>query len=800
MTHSSSGVHAIQRARAVARSVLLGSLLAGSAWAAGPSARASSLQAEQVDIVRDAQHVPHIYATTAQGGFYGVGAAMAEDRLFQMEFVRRTMRGRLSEVFDPVLYDRALKIDKRARLVGFGRHADNVALAIPDMEVRTILDAFCRGVNDTVSAPGFVLPPMFNQLGLTQFDPWTPGDCLLTWYYIQDLFDSSWGTEADAYGAPCPTLANQVIDPTGATVQSPYVIPLCMDDLSSKRRPVPTFWDELGRKASHGAVLSGGRSTSNAAVLLGKPQIQVYLPNLFYEYAVTGGAFDSRGAGLAGMPGVLVGWNRNVSWSVTAMVTDGGDLYKLQTTGATPAYDYYLDGVLTPMTNLRAETILVKNAAPVVVRYRETVWGPLVTGVVASGPTNQYALCHQMLKDTNKHTLEAMLGLMKATDWCTARAAMAKWRGPGVNLIYGDKFGHIGYTGLSALPIRPANAQCPLTPGGYPQDGSVSASAWTGTVPFFDQPWVLDPPQGFLVTGNNLAADPATMPGNIHWGAPGDTVRSWRLRELFENALAVPGSKLTPSQMLAFDTDSVDPSMRVFARLADQMLQNGAFTPGSNEHSAAVLLATWNQGLPTSQHYQLLSTHPLFAFLDALHSKVASFRRDAPFMQSLISTYGGGEGGLCHFLKTTETNLSAMATVPDVLSWAKNRLDTAWIDYSTLPPPSANIKLKFYGNLGGFGPTGFDSLDPSQDVTVGPFPGPLSNTIWSQVGESYKFLATMRVVDNAKAMLPPGVSEDPSHPSAFAHLGDWIAGNMYAAPLSRTLVQPTALSTTTIFY
>ena len=192
------------------------------------------------------------------------------------------------------------------------------------------------------------------------------------------------------------------------------------------------------------------------------------------------------------------------------------------------------------------------------VDHKETVWGPVVTSLIpATNPANinqGYAACHQILRDTTHHTIDSMLGLMRASDWCSARAAMALWRGPGVHMLYGDLQGNIGYTSLVALPIRSLNDPCPIYPGCQPQDGTLSASAWVGEVAFSDHPWSFNPPEGFLVTANNLAADPATTPGNRQFGGPGDTERSWRLRELSRGSSTtpqiptIPTSKLTPSQ------------------------------------------------------------------------------------------------------------------------------------------------------------------------------------------------------------------------------------------------------------
>jgi acyl-homoserine lactone acylase PvdQ len=630
--------------------------------------------------------------------------------------------------------------------------------------------------------------------------------------YIQSLFEGGYGGELKADGTPatCGIPSNTVIDPTGAVVQQAWTPPLCLDDLK-KNRPRAPLGREDFMKASHNLVLAGSKSTSNSSVMLGKPQLLVTNPGILYEWSIKGGSYDTRGAGVPGCPGLLVGWNRNVCWSVTAMGGDTSDLYRLSMPAANPPDTYVLDGVITPMTNVHVETIDLYGGGTTNITYQETVWGPVITEYLPQTnpptPDQGYALCHQVLRDKSKHTIEAMLGLMTATDWCTSRAAMAKWRGPGVHFLWGDRLGNIGYTSLVSIPTRPANDPCPVSPGTQPQDGSLSASVWTGEIPFSDHPWSLNPSEGFLSTGNNLAADPATIPGNVWYGAPGDSNRSWRLRERLTELLndttnpSYPNIKLTPSQILAIDKDAVSPMMRVTAKLADLMLQANVLT--GDAITAAQLLATWNNGLPPDQYWQFLPSITIYPYLETLAGKVGFFRaQPGQTWNALVTTYGAGASGLCNFLKHAEANLAGFAAQTDVIAWVQDRLASSYSIYINNPPTGLDQFTVYHQANAWFKAIKTPwpaSILPSLEYTV-TLLCPSTATIWSQPGECYKFLATMRNIDNSKAMCPPGVSENPGTATYRNHETDWLAGNMYAAPITEATVRATAISTITLFY
>ncbi len=772
-----------------------------------PTANAQGLgklaPTESVRIVRDAVGVPHVFAKTSEGAFYGLGWASARDRLLQMDIQRRLGRGRISEVFSPTTFPRALLLDKRARWLGWGAKADQLANDMSDPELRAILEAYSNGVNDYVASLKGALPAVFTSLEITTFDDWTPGDCLVVWLRVQDAFDAAWENEVNK--TSCSN-GSPTIDPSGAVVPCPYGTSTCkvLHPKEGAKLARLTTREETFLKASHNWAVAGTHTTTGEAVLNSDPQLFIQAPSFWYEFHVKGGDFDSRGIGVPGFPPVFVGWNQRIAWGATALGGDASDIYELQPGAA--ADSYVLDGQETPMTDVHTETIRVKNGTAVNVTYRATVWGPVVTDYfketcdLPGSTTREVAMRHLALDD-DQHSFEGLIGLMKADDWCEARVAIRGYRSPAIHFLYADIDGHIGYTALTNIPVRPPSEPCF---GAIPLDGSTMASDWQGMVPFDQLPWALDPSEGFLSTANNMAADPACNPMNLVIGTSGDTIRSWRLREILSRGTG-GGAQMTPEAVLAVHTDAVNPALRTFAQLAILMWQNGAFPARSDAAKAANALATdWNVHLPADQQWSVFNWLPIASLLVKLEAPlVAGFRQPLP----LAVTFGGGQPGLCNFLKTVQQDFPTWAADTTAIAWAQDLLEQAWRN-SAGGPVNGDFDVLYLGRLrqplcGPVCGKGSDcSLHPPFDFTsAAPLTVTMGNTIWSQQGNSFSQWVNFADLDGSRSVLPPGVSEDPASPLFRNNEAAWIAGQLHpGAALTESVVMSQATEIDLLFY
>jgi penicillin G amidase len=386
------------------------------AWALfllGAFATAAAAETEQITILRDPWGIPHVFADTDTGAFYGLGYATAEDRAFQMTYSLRMIQGRLAEVIGEVRQlnrnDTSLDHDRKMRIFGFYRAAQRTAEGL-DAETIRLLQAYCDGVNAYFDRHRDQLHPLFAEIGLVP-EPWTPADCLASWWQLGQYFATD-GTRDLIAGRTQPNEQQRadvargrspqrgaVRDPAAPSSSEPLeLLPPDDEPAVVKRSDVSADWIERtfryareqglssggagaeGPKFSHAWVVGRQRSTTGSAVLVSDPQTPVRNPSLLYAFHFQGKTFNARGVGVPGSPILLIGFTDKVTWGVTALGADQADLFQLDTDPDRPD-QYRFDGQWRPMTVLQ-ETIQIKGREPIEYTVRETHLGPVATAVL----------------------------------------------------------------------------------------------------------------------------------------------------------------------------------------------------------------------------------------------------------------------------------------------------------------------------------------------------------------------------------------------------------------------------------
>jgi len=301
----------------------------------------------KIELVRDSWGIPHIFADTDAGAMYGLGYATAEERGFQMTYNLRIIQGRLAEIVGERSRgnrrETAVDNDRKMRTFGWVRAAKQTATNL-DRSTRQLLEAYCDGVNDSFAAQKAAgrLHPLFAQLGV-ETETWTPADCLLSWWHLAQFFATDGTRDLMVLrnrlnprpGQPQPFKPNSLwFDDATAVVQRSDV-----SDAWVKR--VEKFQSTHGLvggtnsgnapKFSHAWVVGGKKTTTGAAVLVSDPQTPVRNPSLWMEFHISGKTINARGIGVPGSPGLLIGFNRNVAWGLTALGADQADLFRLET-------------------------------------------------------------------------------------------------------------------------------------------------------------------------------------------------------------------------------------------------------------------------------------------------------------------------------------------------------------------------------------------------------------------------------------------------------------------------------------
>jgi penicillin amidase len=495
-----------------------------------------------IDIIRDADAIPHVRATSKSDALFGLGYVHAQDRLWQMEFQRRIGFGRLSEIFGAA----TLPQDRFLRTVGFGRAARAAWKGMPQW-AKDQITAYTDGVNAFIRANhGARLPPEFSLLRFEP-EPWTGPDVavwvkMMSWdlsanYSFELLRDDlvrQVGVERMAQlmppyphdglsivaGAPAAlpgeglkSLSGRSAPHAPGETAAPRSVSYSFAAALSQGDPVVAGFLLGGSRAealgSNNWVVDGTMTASGKPMLANDPHLSAKTPSTWYLAHVSGGDFDVIGATLPGTPAIAIGRNRFIAWGETNVAADVEDLFRerLDPTGRFAEFR----GAQEPVTEI-AETITVKGGPPLQLTVRVTRHGPIVSDAInaineASPKTPKPARLDPLAfrwtsLDQDDTTLESFLALNEARNWEEFCAALRQFVAPSQNFVYADVNGHIGYYAPGRIPIRAGGD------GSRPSDGWTGDTEWTGWVPFAELPHLYDPPDHFIVTANHRPAPP----------------------------------------------------------------------------------------------------------------------------------------------------------------------------------------------------------------------------------------------------------------------------------------------------
>lgn len=541
----------------------------------------------EVEVIRDAHGIPQIYADSLPDLLRAQGYVHAQDRFYEMDVRRHITSGRLSELFG----EAGLETDKVVRTMGWRRvAAQEWALVSP--QTRAALEAYSAGVNAWLEdrAPS----EMSFEYTLLRFDgldyepeKWTPVDSLawlkaMAWDLrgnMQDEISRSLAAvnhtadEVAEIHPDYPYERHTPIVTEGALVDGRYEPRASEPATRDPARPpytpdqvaalesavesmeaVPELLGQGDGIGSNSWVISGDLTESGKPLLANDPHLGTSLPGIWYQVGLhcrtisASCPLDVSGFSFSGLPGVVIGHNRDIAWGFTNLGPDVADLFLERIEGETWEYD----GEQLPLKT-RVETIKVRGADDFRLVIRETDHGPLLSDVskeLSTVGANEggYAVALKWTALEPDTTADALLALNTASNWEEFRAAAADFAVPAQNLVYADVEGHIGYQAPGRIPIRRSGND-----GLTPARGWLKSDDWSGSyVDFEALPTVLDPAEGFIVTANQAVVGEDYL---MHLGADWDAgYRSQRIRERIEE-LTADGRKVTLDDMTELQLD-----------------------------------------------------------------------------------------------------------------------------------------------------------------------------------------------------------------------------------------------------
>jgi len=546
----------------------------------------------EVSVERDGWGVPHIRAASLEDLAEAQGYVMAQDRLWQMDLLRRIGRGQLSEV----LGSKTLAFDKDFRTLGFSRAAERDATLL-DPESRKVMNAYARGVNKFIEQHWKNLPVEFSLLNYKP-RPWEPSDTLVISAYMYRTLTNTWEKEfnrakvteragadrakdlfaedaaMDHFVIGDPDVPNDGSQRTAADpddeddddeMEPDTVLKAGLDGTGSAGQPespvdltsalarsVGEFVRESQSEIRQGLgsnnwVVSGAHTATGKPLLANDTHLELLIPAIWYEIHLTAPGYNVKGFTLPGAPLVIIGHNERIAWGFTNNGADVQDLY-IETFNPGSPDEYRVNGEWKK-AEVDEETIHVKGQPDEHLRILVTRHGPLVRREGDKG----YALRWTATEPGGLANSYNWMG--RARNWREFRDTMKRVWGPGQNAVYADVEGNIGYIMAARVPVRKKGH------GEVPVPGDTDAYEWTGYIPFEQLPQALNPESGLIVTANARVAGPNYKPYlTDRWEEP---YRTARIYDLLHDR-----RDLRPQDMLKVQTDTYS-FPHVF--LADQL-------------------------------------------------------------------------------------------------------------------------------------------------------------------------------------------------------------------------------------
>ncbi|MGF6594925.1 penicillin acylase family protein [Pseudomonas sp. 2835] len=578
----------------------------------------SSLQAP-VSVRYDARGVPHIQAQNEADLYRALGYVHAQDRLFQMEIIRRLARGELAEILGSKLLAtdtlfRSLRIREQAEL--YVERQDKTSPAW------LALQAYLEGVNAWQDS--HPKPMEFDVLGITP-RPFIAQDTISIAGYMAYSFAAAFRTEPaltyirDQLGADYLKIFDLDWNPQGALASTPALAASDWKSLQQLAQLSQQALSDAGipqYEGSNAWAIAGSRTRSGKPLLAGDPHISFSVPSVWYEAELTAPGFNLYGYHQALNPFASLGHNRDFGWSLTMFQNDDVDLIAEQVNPDNPE-QVKINGQWQTLSQTH-EQIAVKNETPVDITLRRSPHGPIVNTVLGdmAGPT-PIAVWWAFL-ETENPILDGFYQVNRADTLDKMRAAAAKIQAPGLNLIWANARGDIGWWAAAQLPIRPAG----VNPG-FILDGSTAQAEKLGFYPFSANPQAENPASGYIVSAN--FQPPANIP------VPGYYNLADRGQRLNQH-LADPQIKWDQqnSQALQLDT-TTDYGPRTLAPLLAVLRE---VANGDQEKELVEQLAAWNGDYPVDSVSATLFNQFLYDLAyAALHDELGD-----TWFQTLIST------------------------------------------------------------------------------------------------------------------------------------------------------------------
>ncbi|MCG5644288.1 penicillin acylase family protein [Flavobacteriaceae bacterium LSUCC0859] len=497
---------------------------------------------EEVRVYFDSYGIPHIYANSEADAFKALGYVHAQDRLWQMEVLRRIGAGRLSELFGADL----IETDKLFLSLGIDAASEKSVAQLETSSASYQLSmAYLDGINAFIASgptpveflltgtekKAFELKDIYNTIGYMAFS-----------FAVAHRTDPLLSEIHSEFGPEYLKDLSVDYDPKTLAIAT-YKGP--MDQIASllEKVPAPQF---IGSNA----WVIGSKKTKNGSVIFANdPHIGYAQPAVWYEAHIQTPTYENYGHHLAGVPFPLLAHNRKLAYGLTMFENDDIDFYSTETQPGNPdKYKYEKEWL--PF-RVQEKTIVVKDATPVNYLVKQTVHGPIMNDIVAGVNNTQPISMSWVYTQKSNEVLQSLYRISHARGMLDFKNALSGIHAPGLNVMYGDAQGNIAWWATAALYDLPEGVSSKFI-----LDGRDASQEKISYLPFSENPSSENPPWDYVYSANNA---PQPVSGKTY---PGYYLPENRAKRINNLLLAKDNWDINSvSEMITDHTSAVNPDL-----------------------------------------------------------------------------------------------------------------------------------------------------------------------------------------------------------------------------------------------
>ena len=763
----------------------------------------------RVEVFRDPYGVPHIYAQNTHDLMLAQGFVHAQERLWQMEFNRRLVAGRLSEIIGAS----TVQVDRWFRTLTMRRVAE-LEVGLLNDEIVGYLNSYAEGINQFIRRGR--LPIEFSILRYKP-EPWEIADTL-AWIKMM-----AWGLSVNwEFELLRAKLVNLLGADGAAELEPPhlgrwpYIISPDMDYTkigASPNEQVESIRPFSGPSQAEGVgsnnwVISGELTNTGMPLLANDMHLPMGIPSIWFENHIVCDQFDTIGVTFPGIPGVVSGHNGYVAWGLTNGFPDVQDLYierirRLDDGRVQAEYDGRWEDA-----RVLHEVIQIKGGSTASEEVIITRHGPIISSILTNAEeADPLALRWTALEPDTM--IEVIFSNLSAQDCVQFHHGLRHWKTPVQNVVYADTKGNIAYSFPGKIPIRAKGD------GRLPVPGWTSEYEWVDYIAYENLPHFYNPPQGYIVTANNRVFDDK-FPNQI-FIEPISGDRSQRIVELIDEYIA-RNAKIGIDYFKQMQFDQQSPSAREIIRQFNKLDLDSADDEGIK--GAIRAIRSWDGNLGPDSYEGVIYQ----AFIRQLIRTIISarlLRMTGNIHEELVMHYMG---------KGPNPVLAEIGQMGDLwLPWLTDILDKAdrsWFDLGNgetqedafvlalggaisdlnqlLGP---NIKSWTWGRIHKLSYTHVLGENPvlGKFFNRGPFEtGGNSTTVWATgssyhdlnhtrfIGPPYRMIVDLGDLRNSCSILAPGQSGHPTSSHYDDQIMSWYNAEYHPMLYNREDIQQAA--------